>query len=638
MSGGRYAGWTHLQLQGDYAAAQSHIPAARKALGFVMDEAQRWNLGTHKYQMTLSDGTVITAEKHGDIPRITIAAGETDSPAVDPMPPDDIVVWARSAATAVGGIDAQFPQQIIRSEWKTYFYSADIAGYDEFLGSKGTYQGRLPEGARRAGNVDWLGPAGERLSWYGPASRYFTEPYIQPAAQYGRKVFLLGSVLFDAEQYIADSGMPSFAQQFVLGAAMRGLWLYVVQTDIPNFTTPDPAPYPAALGFVTPAFPEFESDVVLARYALLVDPSKPVATRLSVVPGSREVLWGAAMRRMWAPWFFNQQVTECACFGLPAQLTWYTSLDAEVEERVSASSPAYTIAITHSGSTASATLTEQACVLAPAPSDAVVAVDYVDDQKVSMRMHRRTQVLPVYPFAERQFHLEFAGVEYPLQTSSNFRYVMHADLRQRTILFLSLYVRDDGWDCAVELYRDGKKVLSVPREFATHVAALGFPTYVTELLATGAVGSFDDWSITGLFPLYATVAGHVRTSGGYRWYDISFPGSLGLLRCVYRLQDDLHGLYKSSTAGSGTALPVAIASLSGYEAGQVRTDFDGNVSVLSCVTQDGITALSCYRQGEPEESIHSVTRSGLGDLTGIGGAGARYHPMWLLGKPPLQSR
>ena len=72
MSGARYTDWSHTRVLGDREAAAQYVPEARKLLGFVMDEAKRNNLGVHQITRELEDGTVIIAEKHGDIPRMTI--------------------------------------------------------------------------------------------------------------------------------------------------------------------------------------------------------------------------------------------------------------------------------------------------------------------------------------------------------------------------------------------------------------------------------------------------------------------------------------------------------------------------------------------------------------------------------------
>lgn len=68
----RYVDWTHIRVNGDRHAAAPYVPDGRKLLGEVMEEAARNGLGVHVLHRRLEDGTVLVAEKHGDIPRITI--------------------------------------------------------------------------------------------------------------------------------------------------------------------------------------------------------------------------------------------------------------------------------------------------------------------------------------------------------------------------------------------------------------------------------------------------------------------------------------------------------------------------------------------------------------------------------------
>src|SRR5690606_33738713 len=99
--------------------------------------------------------------------------------------------------------------------------------YETFSGRKGTYGARFPEGVRYAGNVDWRGKDGERVSWYGPERRYWAAPYLSLHSQYGRFVFILGHKLLDLQEY------DGFPEPFVMGACIVGTHLYVVQADLP---------------------------------------------------------------------------------------------------------------------------------------------------------------------------------------------------------------------------------------------------------------------------------------------------------------------------------------------------------------------------------------------------------------------
>ncbi|MDR1076358.1 MAG: hypothetical protein LBL59_08720 [Xanthomonadaceae bacterium] len=630
---GRYSGWTHKRFGGDPSAAAEYLLAARVVLGTAIEEAARNGLQTYQYRRQMEDGAEIIAELRGGIPRVTILPPVSESAEEEPRLIGDFVVWARDVARP-DGIDATYPQQILRrggDGWITYFYDSSIAGYETHALERGTYHQTFPNGVRHAGNLDWRGPDGERLSWYGPSTRYFAEPFVQPAAQYGRMVFLLGQALLDTDAYIAESTGAAFDERYVLGAAMRDEWLYAVQVDLPNYTTPDPPPdYPRAQGFVTDPTPAFGSSVVVARYRLAVDPAAAVPDRLSVVPDSREALWSGTLPRMYQPWFFNASATVAMCHGLPDSVIWYMSLADDIEPRPSAESPVYRLAIDG----AAAELTESAESLAPGESEAVVTSDFSGDDLLELRMRRRGNPA-TNPADQRQWALEFGGVEYPIQGRGVYRYLMHADLRANTLVFLSLYLTGSSWNAAVELYRRGTLAMSHVLDYAD-VAAVGLYTTITATGSTGAVGDFDSWAHAPAYPLYAIVAANVRIEGGERYYTINFAGSMALYRYPVRPRDDWHGIYKDSHLGAGTEPGWLIADAARVSFAGDREDTDGYRSILSCVTAGGLTALSCYRPGSDNESIHSITGAKLPVLTGVAGDWARFHSIWALGKsPPL---
>src|SRR5690606_31851658 len=109
VSGARDTGWTHTRLVGDRDIAQSHVPDARKLLGYARQQASYMGLGTYKVSQELLDGSRITAELHGGIPRITVEAGRSRQPRLVRLKFNGIVVWARSSALP-DGIDPEFPQ------------------------------------------------------------------------------------------------------------------------------------------------------------------------------------------------------------------------------------------------------------------------------------------------------------------------------------------------------------------------------------------------------------------------------------------------------------------------------------------------------------------------------------------------
>ncbi|MGH8026000.1 MAG: hypothetical protein ACREO0_04645 [Pseudoxanthomonas sp.] len=632
MSGVRYEGWRHTHVAGDRSAGEPYLSVASKLLGYVFEDAKHSNLGVHSVRRELSDGAVVVAEKFGDIPRVTILPPPPGEPRPPLTTPDDFVVFTR-AESMPEGLDAEHPQQILRPTWKTFFFDGDVAGYEDFGGEKGTYVGVFPEGVTHAGNIDWRGRGKVRLSWYGPSTRYFYDPFVQPTAQYGRKVFYLGQVLLDMDTYIEESDEDTaFAERYVLGAALRGRSLYVVAADMPFFNTPDPPPeYPNRFGFVTDPAPDFDSNVALFKFTLLVDPAEPVPSQATVAANSREVLWSAVLPKMFQPWFFNESATECVCYGLLAANLWHTTLATEVDPRPSASSPVYTITLDHDAGTAEFVETSTSC--APPPSEAVVAADYIKDEKVELVMVRRfVGDLPPSLDGSREWYLKLDGIEYPLFAPSRLQWLMFADLREKVLLFTHMQFVAGNWQPTGKLHRKGSLVATAPLVFAD-IDDCRMDSNLGQMRAMGTVGAFDTWAVAPMFPITGMVLANFQIGSGFQHYTIHFAGAHSMYLSPMRRPDDVFGLVKKSIVGSGTdpALLISAFAKPGFNSSAV--DLDGNRSVLGCATSEGVTVLSCYKPGAPDESLFLVDESTLPELTGLDGEQARYHPVWLLGKP-----
>ena len=66
-----------------------------------------------------------------------------------------------------------------------------------------------------------------------------------------------------------------------------------------------------------------------------------------------------------------------------------------------------------------------------------------------------------------------------------------------------------------------------------------------------------------------------------------------------------------------------------------RPDADGHFSVVGCAASATSLLVSfAVATDDGDQSFFSITGDTFSIVTGIGGTNARYHPIWVLGKPP----
>lgn len=654
-SGARYTDWTHTRVVGDRDAAAPYVPYARKLLGFVMDEAQRNSLGTHKVERTLEDGTRVIAEKHGDIPRVTIIP--TDGASRREQHGEDVfVVWARDIERPEG-TDLDHPQQILRYRdegWKTYFYSDQIAGYEAFTGTKGTYVGQFHDGIIQAGNIDWEGARQTRVSWYGPSTRYWFDPFVQPKRQYGTWVFMLGKTLLDTDDYVANTPSDPFAERWVMGAAVRNGFLYTVQALLPDGVT-DTTPAPPNSSDTSLPWPQGDVPVVLSRYAVVREDE----VTYSVAPGSRSVLWSGVLKNALNPWFFNRSVTAAVTMGLPDNVLVRRHFGAFASDPQtmdpplpSASNEVHTLVMDASEWSHTATTVS----LVP-DGQAVVAADFRGNDLVQMTVRREA-----HGDLTNRFVFEFEGLEIAARElvftlldpdpvdgigtraswAGHRTWLMRADLRTATFVtysFESYSVSNAAsishYTERVSLYRDGEKVaeplvrgpdplLARTTGFAGELGIVSLGELYDEIYA--------EVTLSPMFALYGQTSRYQNvswTAGGY-WWDMS--GAHALYSYRGYPAEDTFGCSRVNGSATGVARIDADTDVASWE--NTIDDFKGRQSLVSCATKDGITALSAYGyEHQTGRSVNYIDNGDLGALTGLGADMARYRPIWLLGRP-----
>ena len=308
MPAARDIDWAHIHVVGDRGVAAQHVPFARKLLGFVKEDAKRNGLGVLKAVRKLEDGSIVTAEIHGAIPRITI---QTPTPEIKRAPKlkERFVVRPRTPAGQT--VDDDFPEVVLVPEgdnWRSLFYQRGPA-FDAVASPKGTYrtlQGRevFPDGVKHAGNCDFRSKEGMRVSWHGPSSRYWYDGWRLPSKQYGRKVFMLGQVLLDIDAW-CDEFDVDFSERLVMGAAIdvSDRALYVMQASIPDPPIGSKGPFGIEHFECTPPAPVAETPLRLVRYELTTQEGAGAA-RLKP-SGEAQTLWAGTRHNANNPWYFS---------------------------------------------------------------------------------------------------------------------------------------------------------------------------------------------------------------------------------------------------------------------------------------------------------------------------------------------
>lgn len=391
----RHDEWAHTHVVGnDRAAAAPYLPDARKLLGMVTEDAAHNKLQTHQMTRRYEDGAVVVAEIRGGIPRMTIAP-----PAVSGKPKParvrgGFVMWPRSDSY-INGFNILQPTAWMASldtdQWAINYFDRTDPPWSALARPRGIYgefpdgTPMFPDGLYLAGNVDWIGSSNERLSWYGPRTRYAPTFYDQT----GKAVYHLGRKLLDVGQYASANARPEL-DGWVLGAAMRDGFLYV-------FTASDVAYRDAG-----------PSTHALARYRLHKEPVTQGVGKLRVAAddgesGAPVVLWTAPRDRSMAPYFFNASVTEASRVGYTVandddsddfnELLTVTIDLADDTVTTETTATNFVIAITYTPTPVTEDgvnyLTESALA---APVSALVARDYRGDRAVDVVAHLRTYV------------------------------------------------------------------------------------------------------------------------------------------------------------------------------------------------------------------------------------------------------
>jgi hypothetical protein len=668
MSGPRFSNWHHVRVIGDRDVAQAYFPQARKVLGHVWDEAQRNQLGVATRRVALQDGTVIIADKIGNMPRITIDVTGRARGGPPERGRDRFVVWARDIdrqngigeTTDLDGALPRHPQQMLEKspDWATRFFNAGSIGFDEFALRKGVYErikgrGAFPDGVRRAGNIDWEDRRGYRINWYGPSTRYFLDPYVQPQLQYRPFVFMLGEPVLDVDAYITSSTETPMTEKFVMGACIRVVnginWLYTIQADLPVMSTPGGTINPEAI-FLSEMYPLGSIPLRMNRYALTRIKAPDEVIRFKVIADSRQSLWFSSIERAAQPWFFNQNGTEASSFatkgGLAASFRVSDSFNSPPGDQDSRL--LLTILSTGDG----ATLSESPASL-PAGgglTDGILATDYVKNVRSDLKIVRRivgdTRDAPAIKLDDlivpliyhENVELNSSGMKVGPSNAGGYtndpipnvspplhhtvvtkRYLVFADIPSKVLLFAVnkttlnfRHVNEDdsigtfGFDTKIELYRNGLLVASFPTSTPNKPMLSAFPADEFQMfnIANGTgeafIGQQGNFVFTTMLSKLAVnnIAPSFYVYGAIAninepSFSIIWMGFHGVYGYLAYPEGHIYGSFAVATTGSGAVPVTNVAEYlrSGGFSGS-QGDKDGMVSTVGCATIDDVTMFS----------------------------------------------
>lgn len=667
---GVYDRWFHKSARGD-PQSPATTAAARKLLGSLEADLKRGGLFTGVRRQILADGTTIEAFIAGGIPKVRVYTPPKQEEDMESLP-DSYVCYPRNAAYPDGfGANAETALRRPANEtWLTLFFNTMDTLFSVFTGRKSTYREFFPSGLKQAGNLDWRSKRGQRLSWYGPSTRYWFEPFVQMTAQYSDKVFMLGLPTLSTDQYIIDSApAPAFNERTVLGAAMRRGWLYVVQIQAQNLTVPVPVPVALVAPndgytFIGPSYSPVPVATAVCRYRLAKRLGEDLGLR--VLAGTREVLWTGDVARGFQPYFFAPDASEALSFLPPANLIYGSTLYAPTPE-ASTTRRRLVLAFDDEADTAVVSW-DNTEVSIPATGDtgAPVAADWNEaGNLVEVLVRRRDLNLPTIGGTtgdlSQRFDIQIAGANVELRSlyrqpaTDNYldvrRYVMWADARTGVLVcrrvevwFVDPPPSFTSMQVWLEVWVNG--VLTVNRTDGLTAVVETNNSFGTQLTYTSNLSDKQSQSrgtaLAPMLPLYGWNVGNLvlptplahyiagahagfaylpRQTGKYFSYYLEGRISSGGV--------DLITYYRVFANETAVAAPAA-----------VRLDTNGMDSVLGAASWKNYVLLSAYPKagGFSFGSDHLVWPSDsaqLPALTGVIDPEARYHPIWLLGKPPL---
>lgn len=319
---GRYAGELSVRVVGDRDAAPAYLPAARLVMGETLAQAQFNGLGSLSMRRQLKDGAVITAEKIGDINRVTIAPPPRPGGKRPVRVFDDILTCAGADEFNQSG-ERVLPPVILSHDdemrWRSYFASSRAPGY---YASAGTYLDVFPQvmdnGKRLfGGNCFHRNKDGLVTSWWSAA--IFIGPQARhPSKAYSITVYALGMQVFS----MFDAGGQASTYNRVMAAAIHEGHLLVLLADLDALEYPlrPAAPLQEADAWASKLYSDLGHRTALFRYKLKTKVDQPSFHYYYEADyDSEQLVWAGSLVRGYNRWTFDDAAGEFVSVQLPHQ-------------------------------------------------------------------------------------------------------------------------------------------------------------------------------------------------------------------------------------------------------------------------------------------------------------------------------
>lgn len=617
----RYLDTVRWLYRGDPRIAQRYLPLARALLGQVVKRTAEAGVVSARQRFDIYDGAGTIEVIVVGLQTVAVIDVLASSPQrTSNVPP--VVVTPRSD-TFPDGYTGVFNQALLfplespdLPPWGIRWPDTDIVGFSFSAPPKGTYLGAWPDGVAAGGNIDWQGPAGERLSWYGPPSRYWWDPF-DPNVFPQRYLFAEGRVLLDATAYAAAQG-DSDIQGGIMGAA---LWrdatgvkhLHVIHKD---------------------------GDVHrLVRYALGIEAIDPPLQRTVITGHTKLATLTLADSR--TPWFFNASGSAAVHMTDP---------DTGIYNAVGTPSSCTLarLAVEPSGVAAFTTETvETIGATSDMDPQAPLAVDYQGDTEVQVGLLRGSgyfggtgsDTILRWPWGDKT-HFAFSGSgtlsgdSRPRESEDNTRnrcFILYADLRSGLLVQLRGRIFE-GSDSDyreyfhVDVLRNGVRI-------ATRLVwerGYGAPFFLSYDLYRGSYGGYFNGVSSGA-PYSPRLWMHANYNSNVGTPALDFKGLLASCFThfnnpfVASVADALDGYYDNhhydDTRSFGWLQMAAVEN--------DRVVWSGHLPTARN------TAYSGSGTGADRTSLNFITRADLPVRTGMPDVNARFYPGWPLGSPVL---
>lgn len=485
----RYTGELRIRYVGDVQLAQKYRPHARAVMG-ILQSTLAAGVTTGVIERIVAEGVKVRAELFDGMPIATIDVTALEEARARKLLPG--IVTIPHGLAYPDGVDPDDPEAILLpvrdsevTAWATLWHDDELPVWPATPLPRGQFSPVFPEGVHHGGEVDWRGPRGERLSWYGPQSRYWFDPAEQDINAFPIPYLFHMGIIWLFTTFNAAEQEDPLIDGGIMGAAIYRredgtVFLHTIQ--------------------------KIGTTVRLIRYLLTDDIAATGNTTAKITTHS--ILWTQSMPDSRCPFFFNQSGDAVVHMTDPYNESYSWPTEEFPGDTPPESCQLWRLTIDPDGSVSQSVetisyVTRGEGFTSDPPTPAIVAVDFRDDVEVNIKLirmagnpfvlgdDRRGFNVPPEFFApvvldqtpESCGALEIDGLFFSLQYNtrniSHYTWdkIIHADLRTGTVVSLRSYIAevvpviDPTRRTEVCIYRDGVKLAGFAGENEVLVSA-----------------------------------------------------------------------------------------------------------------------------------------------------------------------